>query len=128
MKMNAFRLINTAVVKSEMDFTRAKKDLVFNGFVSLSTSLKTPKDAAKHRNTYCFVTLSLGEENDILKIRMKTLSKFEIVELNDPSTLRKDSSNYCPRRAVEEALRKFEQLTELHIGHPLHIPLPPDME
>lgn len=126
--MNSFRLISTAVVKSEMDFTRAKENSLFNGTVSLSTSTKTPKDATKHRNVYCSVTLSLGEEDDVLTIRMKTFSKFEIAELNDSGTLRKDAISYCSRQAVEEAFKKLEQLTELHVGKPLHIPLPPDME
>lgn len=126
--MNSFRWISTAVVKSEMDFTKAKKDSVFSGDVNLSVTTKTPKDAEKNRTIYCSVTLSLGEEHDSIKIWMKTLSKFEIEELDDPDTLREDSRSYCPSRAVEETLKKMELLTEAHLGKAVHISLPPDME
>lgn len=126
--MNSFRLINIAVVKSEMDFTRATKDSVFRGTVNLSTSTKTPKDANRNRKIYCSVTLSLGEEEDSVKIRMKTFSEFEIIEFGDPNKLRKDSVSYCSRQAVEETLKKLELLTETHLGEPLHIPLPPNMD
>lgn len=126
--MNSFRLIDTVVVKSEMDFTGIKEDSVFKGIVNLSTMTRTPKDAKQNKYAYCSVSLSFGEENDNLKIRMETLSKFEIVNVTDPCTLRKDSERYCSRQALKEALKKLEILTEAHLGKPMHIPLPPDME
>lgn len=126
--MNSFRLINTVVVTSEMDFTKAMKESVYRGIVTLSTSTKTPKDTERNRNVYCSVTLALGEENDCVRIRMETFSKFEIVELNNLDTLRKDSVSYCSRQAAEDAIKKLNLLTEVHLGEPLRIPLPPDME
>lgn len=126
--MNSFRLIDTIVVKSVMDFTRAKKDSVFKGALDLSTVTKTPKDANRNKYVYCTVILSIGKETDNLKIQMETLSKFEIMESSDPDTLREDSASYCSDRAVKAAYKKFEELTETHLGKPIQIPLPSDME
>lgn len=126
--MNSFRLLSTTVIKSEMDFSRAKNGSVFDGTVNLTTTTKTPRNPEKNRNIYCSVIFSLGGDNDSIKIRMETRSKFEIAQLDDPAALQEDSKSYCPRRAAEEALRKLEVLTEAHMGQPLRIPLPPDEE
>lgn len=116
------------MLKSEMDFSKVKRELLFSGTVNLTTTTKTPKDPEKNRNIYCSVTFSMGEADDVVKIRMETLSKFEIVQIDNPATWQEDSKSYCSRRATEEALKKLEVLTETHLGQPLHIPLPPDGE
>lgn len=125
--MNSFRLTKTVIVKSEMDFTGISKQSIKQS-VTLSTATMTPKNAAKNRKAYCKVSLELGEKDDEIRMRVEALVEFEIANLSDLSTLRKDSAKYCSRKAIEDVIKKVEKLTEIHLGEPLHIPLPPDVE
>lgn len=54
----------------------------------------------------CKVSLELGEKDDEIRMRVEALVEFEIANLSDLSTLRKDSAKYCSRKAIEDVIKK----------------------
>lgn len=122
--MNQFKLLNTSILKSELDFTKAKSSLEFSGSANLSASISIPKDLEKNKIIHCILQLLIGGAEQKIRIFIKTVSVFEIETLENAEELRKDAQNICLPKATEEMSLKIQELTRLHTGTALQISLP----
>lgn len=122
--MNSFKYQNTAILKSELDFTRIKSLKEFSGDANLSTSVGVPKDLGKQKRIRCNVELLIGGDSERVKIFIKTSSIFEIDSIENVEHLHKDAKMFCLPKAIEELSKKLAELTRIHIGTELRIPIP----
>ena len=122
--MNSFKYQDTAILKSELDFTRVKSLKEFSGDANLSTSVGIPNDLEKKKKIRCTVELMIGGDNDRIKIFLKTISIFEIQNIENAELLHKEAKLVCLPKAIEELSNKLAELTRIHVGTELRIPLP----
>lgn len=122
--MNSFKYQDTAILKSELDFTRVKTLKEFSGEANLSTSVGIPNDLEKQKKIRCAVELMIGGDNERIKIFLKTVSIFEIENIENADLLHKEAKLVCLPKAIEELSKKLAELTRIHVGTELRIPLP----
>ena len=124
--MNRFKHINTAIIKSDLDFSKLENHDVLNGNANLSVSVGTPKRLEENKQIRCKAEFSFEGEDNAVKINVNTVSFFEIEEPIEEQNLREDANKICGRLATVELAQKVARITELHIGKTLNIPIPDD--
>ena len=122
--MNNFAYKKTAIIESEFDFSRIDKGIKFSGDVCLSTTIAIPKEPKSNRTVVLTLDLSMGSKEDNLQLRVKSRSFFEIEGDVNIETLQNDAQEKCYPTASQELSRRIAELTLLHIGKPLNIPIP----
>lgn len=127
--MNRFILVRTSVIQSDFDFSRLVSKAKFSSNANYSASLGTPKDPEKKRKVRCTVQFDMGGKTEPVSISVKTLSEFDIVELDCVETLISDAERSCLKIALDEISKKVSTLIYEHIGQKVNIPIPsPDDE
>lgn len=126
--MNTFQLDKTLIMKSELDFTRAYNSRPFSGSANISDATATPKDPDKHPNVICTAILDLGGSDESLSIHVETRSLFKITNVENKSALRADAEKFCRDIALKELSRVIGELTKLHTGNSMSIPIPLDVD
>lgn len=122
--MNSFTYKDTAIIESEFDFSRSDKGLKFSGEVFLSTTISIPKNLENNRTVILTLDLSMGSKESTLYLHVISRSFFEIEGLVNSETLHDDVQAECYPKAGEVLSEKIAELTRLHIGKPLNIPIP----
>lgn len=122
--MNNFTYKNTAIVESEFDFSRIEKGIKYSGEVCLSTTISIPKDPESNRTVVLTLDLSLGSKEEKIQLHVMSRSFFEIEGDVNIDTLHDDVQEKCYPKAGEVLSEKIAELTRLHIGNPMNIPIP----
>lgn len=122
--MNNFAHKNTTIIESQFCFSRVDKEFNFSGEVVLSITIATPKNAESQKLVVCTLDLSMGSEEDQIQLRVKSRSVFELIGEVNPDTLQDDAKASCCPKAIDVLTEKIAELTRLHIGRPLTIPIP----
>lgn len=122
--MNSFIYKDTIIMESQLDFSRFEKGTSFSSEVSLSATISIPRDPEKNRKVICTIDLTFGSPSDVINLHVKSRSFFEIDGAIDAETLQKDAQEKCYPKAGECLTEKIAELTRLHIGSPLNIPIP----
>lgn len=125
--MNKFKCLSTVITKSELDFTRIKNATSFNGDADLSVMVSVPKIIEAEKPIACTAKFTLGGDDEVVKIFVESMSRFKITEVIDPNTLNEDAKEVCRRITIEEMIKKIADLTKLHTGKPLNIPMPKEL-
>lgn len=127
--MNRFILTRTSVIQSDFDFSRLVSKAKFTSSANYSASLGLPKDPEKKRKVRCMVQFDMGGKTEPVSISVKTLSEFDIIELDCIETLSGDVERSCLKIALDEISKKVSTLIYEHIGQKVNIPIPsPDDE
>ncbi len=121
--MNGFTYKDTIILESQFDFSRLEESISFSGEVILSATISVPNDLERNKIVLCTLDLSLGTDADKLKLHIKSRSAFEIDNLTAIETLQEDAKAQCTPKAGEVLAERIAELTRLHIGKPLNIPI-----
>ena len=78
----------------------------------------------KNRAVRCIAELEIGGKEKAVRIYIKTASVFDIQVLEDAETLGQDANAICLQRTLDELSQKLAELTRLHIGKEIKIPMP----
>ena len=122
--MIEFKYREKVILKSELDFTRLHGSNDFRGDANLSTSVGISRDLEKNRAVRCIAELEIGGKEKAVRIYIKTASVFDIQVLEDAETLGQDANAICLQRTLDELSQKLAELTRLHIGKEIKIPMP----
>jgi len=122
--MNQFIYKNTVILKSHFDFSQFKSEQSFEGEVSQSTAVTVPKDVDTHKTVFCTIELSFGKKDDPVNFSIQARSFFEIDGDINMDTLKTDMKELCYPTAASELSEKIANLSRLHIGINLNIPIP----
>ena len=122
--MNKFAYKSTNILESRFDFSKLQGTISFSGEVMLSSTIAVPKNVNAENRVICILDLSLGQEDDPIQIQVKSQSIFEIQELENEETLHADAKTICFPQAGKELSKRIEEITRLHIGKPISIPIP----
>lgn len=126
--MNNFSYKTTAITQSQFDFSRVKESGSFSGDAFISATISVPKNPENDKKVVCNLDLSIGSEKDVLQLRVQSRSLFEIEGDVNPETLEEDAKNQCYPVASKELSERVARLTELHMGKPLRIPIPENIQ
>lgn len=125
--MNNFTYRETAILESQFDFSRLDKGLQFSGEVVLSATISTPQNPDQQKTVACTLDLSMGSEEDKMQLHVKSRSIFVLEGEINTDTLQDDAKAKCYPKAGEVLTERIAELTRLHIGKPLNIPIPRDL-
>ena len=126
--MNKFVYKNTNIIESQFNFNKLQESIAFDGEVMLSSTIAVPKNISENKIIVCILDLSLGHEDDPITLHVKSQSIFEIQELANKDELHKDAKEKCLPKAGQELSERIKEITRLHIGKPISIPIPKDLE
>lgn len=122
--MNKFAYKSTNILESRFDFSKLQGTISFSGEVMLSSTIAVPKNTNTENRVICILDLSLGQEADPIQMQVKSQSIFEIQELENEEALYADAKKICFPQAGKELSKRIEEITRLHIGKPISIPIP----
>lgn len=122
--MNQFDYKGTKVIKSEFDFSKLSRKSQFSGQANVMASVGVPKDLDKKRIIQCVVDFSMGNDADAAQIRVKTVSVFDIIVLDNEAGLQSDAASVCLPETIKKVSEKISDLVEIHIGRRVNIPIP----
>ena len=125
--MNQFEHKETQIVKSMLDFSRVSDSFSFSNNASLSIAIAISRDLEHFPSLKSKAVFEFGSENDPISIYVEIVSVFNITHL-DKETLKEESETFCRPYIIDELRRKIAELTKLHIGTPLQIPIPNNLE
>lgn len=66
----------------------------------------------------------MGNDNDAAQIRVKTVSIFDIIVLDDEANLQSDAASVRLPETIKKVSEKASDLIEIHIGKSVNIPIP----
>lgn len=90
----------------------------------VKATLSFPKSPQVGQKIRCMLDLTVGEENEtVLNIFVQLCVLFEIEQLDDEKELEKYAQDFCIKQSMEIMQDKLAQLTKLHSGVPLELPL-----
>ena len=120
--MNTFKLVNTLVLKSELDFRQMDEQQNFSQEVSINGSIATLESAERSTIILSEAELNTGGPDDAFFIYLQIRCIFGIEEVTDDKTLLGDAAAFCRPIVMKELNNRLAALTKLHIGKALRIP------
>ena len=112
---------------SQFNFSRANEEFIFSGEAILSITIATPKNIERQKPVVCTLDSSMGSEEDKFQLHVISRSVFELTGTADLDTLQEDAKTSCCPIAIDVLTQKVAELTHIHIGRSLTIPIPRDL-
>ena len=125
--MNKFTHKKTVIKESRFDFSKLEAGINIKGEAMLSVSLAVPKNPETNRMIVCTLEVTLGEDTDRIKLYVASQSTFSIDGEICQATLHRDAEEQCYPEAGRIMKERIAEITRLHVGTPLNIPIPTEL-
>lgn len=122
--MSEIKYLTDRVTRSHIDLNEEFPEAQNAIDCKIQSSIMVPKEPEVGRKIKCLLDLTIGEEQKTAPyIFIQLVVFFEIVEFSTAQELGNYAEDYCLKKSVDIMQSKVADLTKLHTGVPLEIPL-----
>lgn len=123
--MNKFKHNKTIITESKIDFAKLDEGISFNGEVAISVTIAVPKEPEAKRMIICTIEITMGQKDvDNVSLHAISQSSFDIEGDIEKENLQKDAQVICYPEAARITKNRIADITRLHVGVPINVPIP----